>query len=155
MPFERILAVSWMHLDANGHMANTSYIAMAIDVRFMYYASQGLTPGEFARMRIGPVVRRDEVDYYREFHMFDKVRITLTLAGVADDASRFRIRNELYREDGQLAARITSLGGWFDLDARKLIAPPEKLANALRAIEKAEDFEVLKSSVRSAAPSGP
>jgi hypothetical protein len=30
----------------------------------------------------------------------------------------------------------------------KLIAPPEALANALRALDKAEDFEKLESSVR-------
>ena len=35
--------------------------------------------------------------------------------------------------DGDLAARITSLGGWLDLAARKLVAPPEPLAAALRA----------------------
>lgn len=148
MAFERTLSVSWMHLDGNGHMANTSYIAMVIDVRFMYYVTQGFTPADFARLRVGPVVRRDEVDYYRELRLFDKVRITHVLAGLAEDASRFRIRNEMYREDGQLAARVTSLAGWLDLDARKLIVPPEPIVRALRALERTDDFEVLPSSVR-------
>jgi acyl-CoA thioester hydrolase len=148
MAFERTFNVSWAHLDANAHMANTAYLDICVDVRFAYFASQGFAASEFARLRIGPVVRRDEVDYFRELHMLDPIRVTFLLAGISDDASRFRIRNEIYRADGQLAARVTSLGGWFDLNARKLVAPPEGLANALRSLEKAEDFETLESSVR-------
>ena len=138
----------WAHLDANAHMANTAYLDISVDVRMAYFASQGFAATEFARLRIGPVVRRDEVDYFRELHLVDPIRVTFMLAGISDDASRFRIRNEIYREDGQMAARVTSLGGWFDLAARKLIPPPELLANALRALDKTEDFEKLESSVR-------
>jgi len=74
--------------------------------------------------------------------------VTFLLAGISEDASRFKLRNEIYREDGQMAARITTLGGWFDLQARKLIAPPDALAEALRVLDKTEDFEKLESSVR-------
>jgi acyl-CoA thioester hydrolase len=148
MPFERNFHVAWAHLDANAHMANTAYMNVCIDVRMMYFSSQRFAASEFARLRLGPVVRRDEVDYYRELHLLDPIRVTLSLAGISDDASRFKLRNEIYREDGQLAARITSLGGWFDLNGRKLIAPPESLANAMRALDRTEDFETLESSVR-------
>jgi acyl-CoA thioester hydrolase len=148
MPFEKSFQVAWAHLDANGHMANTAYLDICVDVRFSYFSSQGFAPGEFARQRLGPVVRRDEVDYYRELHMLDTIRVTLAMSGLSEDASRFRLRNEIFRADGQLAARVTSHGGWLDLDARKLTAPPEGLANALRDLARTDDFEVLESSVR-------
>ena len=74
--------------------------------------------------------------------------VTFTFAGLSDDASRFRIRNEISRDDGQLAARLTSLGGWFDLNLRKLVAPPEALVDALRALDRSDDFEKLESSLR-------
>jgi acyl-CoA thioester hydrolase len=148
MPFERAFQVSWAHLDANGHMANTAYINVCIDVRMMYFDSQGFAAAEFARRRIGPVVRRDEVDYFKELGLLEPIRVTFTLAGISDDASRFRMRNEIYRDDGKLAARVTSLCGWLDLGARKLVAPPEELAAALRALDRSEDFETLESSVR-------
>ena len=147
-PFEKTIEISWAHLDANGHMANTSYILIAIDTRFAYFTSRGFTAKEFSTRRIGPVVRRDEIDYYRELHFQERVKVNLLLAGLAADASRFRIRNEVYREDGQLAARITSLGGWFDLNERKLVAPPDALADALRGLARTQDFEALDSSVR-------
>ena len=148
MAFERTFHVGWIHLDSVGHMANTAYMDMAVDVRFMYFESCGFSPAEFRKAAIGPVVRRDEVDYHRELHLLEKVRVTFMIGGLSDDASRFRIVNEFRREDGELCARLASLGGWLDLKARKLVAPPEKLAQALRALEHAEGFEVLDSSVR-------
>ena len=151
MTFEKPFHVSWAELDANGHMANTAYLGLVIDIRFMYFAERGFPPSEFNRLRIGPVVRRDEVDYYRELHLLQNIRVNFLCSGLSDDASRFRIVNEIRREDGELAARVTSLGGWFDLNARKLVAPPEKLAEAMRSLDRTPDFATLDSSVRAKA----
>lgn len=148
MAYEESFQVSWAHLDGNGHMANTSYMLIAIDCRFHYFATRGVTPAEFAKWRIGPVVRRDEVDYYRELQLLQPARVRLLVGGLSEDASRVRIVNEIVRGDGELAARITTLNGWLDLAARKLVAPPAPLADALRALEHTADFEVLPSSVR-------
>jgi acyl-CoA thioester hydrolase len=148
MSYEFNTHVSWSELDANGHMANTAYLDVVVDARFSYFTSKGFAPSEFAKLRIGPVVRRDEVDYFKELHMLQPVKVNFTLAGISGDASRFRIRNEIFRGDGELAARVTSLGGWFDLNARKLVAPPDLLAEALRSLERTADFETLESSVR-------
>ena len=148
MAFERTFMVAWEHLDTIGHMANTAYLDLAVNARFLYFESQGFPPAEFAKAGIGPVVRRDEVDYYRELRMLQPVRVNLLIGGLSDDASRFRLVNEFRRDDGELCARLTSQGGWLDLKARRLVAPPEKLAQALQALERAEGFEVLDSSVK-------
>ncbi|MGE0357989.1 MAG: acyl-CoA thioesterase [Burkholderiales bacterium] len=148
MAFEESFAVAWSHLDGNGHMANTAYMLIAIDCRFHYFASRGVAPADFARWRIGPAVRHDELDYYREMHFMQQARVNLAISGLAPDASRFRLVNEIRRPDGELAARVTSLGGWLDLEARKLVAPPAPLAEALRELEQLPGFEVLPSSVR-------
>jgi acyl-CoA thioester hydrolase len=148
MPFEKQFVVAWSHLDANGHMANTAYLDVVVDVRFMYFTQCGFPPSEFAKRRFGPVVRRDEVDYFKELRMHQVMTVDLQLSGISDDASRFKLRNSIRREDGELAATITTLGGWIDLAARKLIAPPEELAAALRALDRTADFTPLESSVR-------
>jgi len=146
--FEKQFHVAWAHLDANGHMANTAYLDIVVDVRFMYFESCGFGPAEFRKHAIGPVVRRDEVDYLKELHLLEAFKVTLAIAGLAEDGSRFKLRNEIIRADNQVAARITTLGGWFDLKARKLVAPPEVLAASVRNLSRTEDYEVLKSSVR-------
>ena len=58
------------------------------------------------------------------------------------------IRNEFHRADGKLAARVTSTGGWLDLAGRKLFVPPPGLADALRGLDRTDDFEVLETSVK-------
>ena len=148
MSFERTLQVAWAHLDANGHMANTAYLDIVVDVRFMYFTERGFPPAEFQRLGIGPVVRRDEVDYYRELRLMQKVAVNMQIAGLSDDVSKFKLRHEIRREDGELAARVTTLAGIFDLKSRKLIVPPQGLADALRALDRSEDFETLESSVK-------
>ena len=151
MSFEQTFKVSWAHLDAMGHMANTAYLDLAVDTRFAYFESQGFSSAEFRRLGFGPVVRRDEVDYYRELHMMQSIRITLMLGGIAPDASRFRLVNEFWRDDGALSARLASTGDWLDMKARKLVAPPEKLAAVLHALDRTEDFTALESSVKAPA----
>lgn len=148
MAFEKTLHVSWNHLDANGHMANTAYLDMAVDVRFLYFTSCGFSPAEFLASGIGPVLRRDEVDYFRELRMLQPVRVNLLLAGLSEDASRFRLVNEFRRGDGELCARLSSQGGWLDIKARKLVAPPEKLRDSLLGLERAEGYQQLESSIR-------
>jgi acyl-CoA thioester hydrolase len=54
---------------------------------------------------------KDEVACYKEVRLLQPLRITLMLAGLAEDGSRFSIRNEIWREDGKLMARVTSTGG--------------------------------------------
>lgn len=150
MAWQETIHVSWAHLDGNAHMANTAFMAVAIDCRFHYFATRGVTPAEFAKWRIGPVVRRDEVDYFRELQLLQPATVSLLVGGLAPDGSRFRLVNEIRRADGELAARVTSLGGWLDLGARRLVAPPVPLAAALRDLERTPDYADLESSVRKA-----
>jgi acyl-CoA thioester hydrolase len=148
MPFEKTFHVRWGDLDSNAHMANTAYLDMCVDVRMMFFAENGFPLREFERVRIGPVVLRDEIDYYRELRLLEPVRVTLALGGISEDASRFRLRNEFFREDGSLAARVTTLGGWLDLAARRLAVPPDSLAGVLRTLPRADEFEDFPWLVR-------
>lgn len=137
----------WADMDANAHMANVAYLSKCVDARMSYFKQNGFPVTEFARRRIGPVVRRDELDYFREVALLEPITVTLRLAGISADGSRFRLVNEILAGDGKLAARIRSEGGWLDLAARRLIAPPADLLAALAAMPHAAEFEQLPSSV--------
>jgi acyl-CoA thioester hydrolase len=103
---------------------------------------------EVLRLRIGPVVMKDEVEYFKEVGLQQQIQVNYALAGHSDDGSRFLLRHEIFRADGKLAARVTSAGGWLDLAARKLIAPPPALLGVMNLLEKTSDFAVLPSSIR-------
>jgi acyl-CoA thioester hydrolase len=140
--FEKTFQAGWGDMDFNAHMRNTAYLDKSVDARFMFFAANGLPMSEFLRMKIGPVVVKDEIEYFKEFHLLDEMRVTLSLAGMSQDGSRIKVRNEFFKGD-KLAARVTSSLGWIDLSQRKFVVPPENLVAVLRNIERAEDFEVL------------
>ena len=147
MPARTFLA-GWGDMDFNSHMRNTAYLDKSADMRMLFFAEQGFSADTFAQRRFGPVVRKDEIDYYREFGLLEEVHADLSLAGLSDDGSRVRLRNQFHRADGQLAARVTSLGGWLDLNQRKLIAPPMELLAAMRTLPRTEDYQDLPSSLK-------
>jgi acyl-CoA thioester hydrolase len=146
--FERKFQVGWRDIDPNGHVANMVYLEYAVDTRIAFFASQAFSPQEFSRLRFGPVIKSDFVEYFREVIMLDEIRVTMENGGHSEDGSRFRVVNNFYKTSGELAARVTSIGGWLNLNERKLMEPPEGLKNAWLALVRTDDFEELKSSLR-------
>lgn len=149
--YEKTLYAGWADMDFNAHMKNTAYLDKAADVRQMFLIDNGFPVEEFLRLRIGPVVMKDEVEYFKEVGLQQQIRVTYALAGHAADGSRFLLRHEIFRPDGKLAARVTSAGGWLDLNGRRLVAPPPALLSAMNSLEKTGDFVVLPSSIRARA----
>lgn len=68
--------------------------------------------------------------------------------GLAPDCSRFRIVNCVYKDDGVMSARVSTVGGWLDFTQRKLVEPPEIIKNALIGLQRTEDFEEFRSSLK-------
>lgn len=146
--YEKLFIAGWGDMDFNSHMRNTAYLDKSADIRMMYFSENGFSMAEFMRLRIGPVIMKDEVEYFREVPLLEPLKVTLSQAGLAEDGSRFLIRNEIYRSDGKLAARVTSAGGWLDLANRKLVLPPEALFKAMQSLPRTDDFQVLESSIK-------
>jgi acyl-CoA thioester hydrolase len=138
--YSKILYAGWSDMDFNSHMRNTAYLDKSADVRQMFLMEHGFPVEEFVRLKIGPVVMKDEVEYFREVGLQQQITVTYMLAGQADDGSRFLLRHEIFRPDGKLSARVSSAGGWLDLNERRLIAPPPATSSScLRASRRAPE----------------
>ena len=146
--FSRDFQVGWRDVDPNGHVANMAYLGYAVDTRVGYFASCGFAPTEFQKQMVGPVIKSDYAEYFREVLMLENIRVTNENGGHSEDGSRFRVVNNIYKADGVLACRVVSIGGWLSLRTRKLIEPPEVLKNAWMNLPRTEDFEELRSSVK-------
>ena len=146
--YSKILLASWADMDFNSHMRNTAFLDKSADVRLMYFSENGFPASEFSRLRLGPVIMKEEVEYRKEVSLLQEIAVTLAIAGHSEDGSRFVLRNEFRRPDGTLCARVTSSGGWLNLTARKLVSPPAALHNAMKSLQRTSDFVVLPSSVR-------
>ena len=146
--YTKTLYAGWGDMDFNSHMRNTAYLDKTADVRQMFLIENGFPVEEFLRLRLGPVVMKDEVEYFKEVRLQQEITVTYALAGHALDGSRFLLRHEIFRPDGELSARVTSAGGWLNLDERKLVVPPPSLLSAMNLLEKTSDFIVLPSSIK-------
>lgn len=146
--YTKKLYAGWADIDFNSHMRNTAYLDKTADVRQMFLIEHGFPVEEFLRLGIGPVVMKDEIEYFKEVRLQQVITVTYMLAGQALDGSRFLLRHEILRPDAQLCAGVTSAGGWLNLAERKLVAPPPQLLAVMNLIEKTNDFIVLPSSIK-------
>lgn len=138
----------WGEMDFNAHMANTAYLDLSADARFLFFEANGFRASDFERERIGPVVLRDTIEYRAEIRLQEEFTVTLELAGLSDDGSRFRLRNTFEKSDRRMAAIVTTDAGWLSLETRRLVVPPPDLLSAMNLLSRTGDFEVLPSSVK-------
>lgn len=146
--YKKTLQAGWGDMDFNAHMANTAYLDKAADVRMMFFSEHGFPMSEFIHLKVGPVVQKDEIEYFREVNLLEQITITFESAGQSEDGSRFLLRNEFFRADGKLIARVTSTGGWLDLAQRKLVPAPPALLEAMRMLSQTSDFQQLSSNIK-------
>jgi acyl-CoA thioester hydrolase len=146
--FECHFEVRWADLDGNRHVRNTAFSEYATHTRFRLLAAHGFDQARLAQLRFGPVMMREEIRYRREVLFGDAVVVTVRCAGLSADGSHWRVHQDVLRPDGKEAVVLTIQGGWMDLDARRLVAPPEELAAVLGSLPRTRDYEALPSLLR-------
>ena len=139
----------WGTMDFNGHMANTAYLNLAADIRMAFFAEHGFPPSEFRKLALGPVIRKEELEYFREVGLHDSVTVTYAVLAMSADGARFVVENEIWSAGGERAATVRSTGGWLDLRARKLVAPPPALLAAFAEVPRAPGFVELQPHSKS------
>jgi acyl-CoA thioester hydrolase len=146
--YKKKFLAGWSDMDANAHMKNTAYLDKTADVRQLFLKDHGFPAEEFVRLGLGPVMMKDEVEYFKEVRLLEEISVDYALAGSSLDGSRFLLRHQIFRQDGKLAARVTSTGGYLSLAERRLIAPPPALFSAMESLDRTADFVVLPSSIK-------
>ena len=145
--FKQLYRIGWGDMDMNGHMRNAAYLDAASNVRMMFFKSQNITAQDFARLGVGPIALKDVLEYRRELFMLEEVMIALEAAGLSEDGSRFRLRNSFFRQDGKLAATLTTDGAWLDLQERRITRPPQEIFMAIQVLTRTVDFTELAPGV--------
>ena len=133
----------WGEIDSNGHMRNVAYLDISANSRMEFFNANGYTLTEFFGAGLGPVVRKDEMEYKREVRLAENLTGTNDRAVMGEDNTRFIFRNQFIKANGKLACRISSLVAFFDLTTRKMIAPPENLMKAILSLPRSEDFGTI------------
>ena len=121
-------------MDPNGHMRHSAYADYAADQRVVVLAGWGYNVAQFAKLRLGPILFREETKFLKEIHIGEEIRVDGRLASINEDGSRWSIVHTIYKADGRVAATVTVDGAWLDLDRRKLTVPPTGLVEALATL---------------------
>ena len=59
----------WADMDPNGHMRHSAYADYAADQRLVLLADWGYDIKEFAKLRLGPILFREETKFIKEIHI--------------------------------------------------------------------------------------
>ncbi|HVI47237.1 MAG TPA: thioesterase family protein [Chitinophaga sp.] len=132
--------VLWSQIDANMHLRHSAYADFAAQARLALLDHVGLEASVFARLKVGPILFREELQYLREISPNDRVQVTCELTKCRTDGSRWSIRHEIYRGDGTKSAIVIVDGAWIDVLKRKLTTLPDELQTNFKAIPRSSDF---------------
>ncbi len=136
--------VRWGDLDVNRHLANSSYFDFFTDTRIRFLNTQGVTQEVFAEHQVGPVILNENIHYFREIKGGEQVYVDLECGGISENGTFFIFKQHMYNAKGEISAYLELLAAWFSIASRKLIAPPELIAAAVRAVPQSADFRSIK-----------
>ena len=133
--------VLWSMVDANTHLRHSAYADFAAHARLEILPTLGFTASIMEKLKLGPVLFREELFYIREVMPGDTIKVTCELTKCRSDGSRWSFEQKLYRGDGVLAALINVDGAWINVETRKLTGLPPEWALKFMEIPKSENFQ--------------
>ncbi len=135
MTFSVPVTVRGYELDTQGHLNQAMYLQYAEHARWELLRAAGLSQDKLLADGVGPVALETTVKFRRELRGGDEVEVTCRFE--FGEGRTFRLRQEIVKLDGTLAAEVTGLGGLLDLASRKLVADP---AGRLRGLAERADM---------------
>ncbi len=135
--------IRWSDVDANRHLANSAYVNFMSHTRMSFLTEMGLSHLHLKDFNLGPVVFYEHIYYFREVLAGPPVKVSLQLAGMAEDGRFFEFHHDIYDHKGTHMAHCEMMGAWIDLKTRKITGLPEELRNKFERVERPEDFKVL------------
>jgi len=116
-------------LDSLGHVNNAKYLEYMEWARFEWISLAGFTWEELSRRQILPVVVNLNMNYRRELRLMERIKIVSTAGQIGKKS--FVLHQEIYKENGELAADADFTMVMMDAKERRAVAVPEDLAAEL------------------------
>ena len=143
-PFIKKFDVRWSDLDANRHVANSAYLNLMSHTRMAFLMRHGLGHTDMVKLNIGLVVFHEHIHYFREVLPGQSVIVTLQLKGLSRDGKFFDFEHNMYAEDGTHHANTELMGGFINLETRKLTHLSEDvIGRVFGDLERTDDFRWL------------
>ncbi len=143
-PFIKEFEIRWNDLDANMHLANTSFMAYMVHTRMAFLEQYKIGTEAFGKHNMGPVIFYEHIYYFKEARPNEKLQVSLALGGMSEDGMFFLFKHNFYNAKGKNIATCNALGGWIDRTTRSLRPPPAELVETFKNIApRTENFKWL------------
>lgn len=139
-PFKQTFQVIWADLDPNAHMRHTAYNDYAAQVRVGLFDFLQMPLNELVASGYGPVLFHEDTTFRREVFMNEQITVDCAALAFRQDLKVWKFRQQVWKQNEELACIIIATGAFMDLRQRKVVVPPEKIIAMLERIPKTEDF---------------
>lgn len=146
--------VRWSDIDANRHLANSSYVEYCAQTRMAFMTKHKMGLKELNRWGIGPVILHERYSFFKEIYMDQEVIVSLEIDGFSEDGSIYQFLHKFYLPDGTHCATAEAFGVWIDMMLRKSTTPPDDILEVMQQF-KSENTKVFTKEDIKALPFRP
>lgn len=122
--YKKVIEVRWADCDANKHMRHTAYSDMCAHTRISFLQSIGMDDAWSKQSDLSPVMFKEQTEYFAEMFMGEEATITVELGAATGSEKSVCWVNNLYKQDGTLAAKHQVVVGWMNMTQRKIAQLP-------------------------------
>ncbi len=121
MIYEYELLIREHHLDSYGHVNNATYLALYEEARWEAITANGYGYKKVHETGLGPVILEINLKFFKELKLREKIRITLEV--VSYENKICMLKQQMLRENNEVASEAMLTTSFFDLKNRKIILP--------------------------------
>ncbi|MEH6450932.1 MAG: acyl-CoA thioesterase [Oleispira sp.] len=122
--YKKVIEVRWADCDANKHMRHSAYSDMCAHTRISFLRSIGMDDAWSKQSDLSPVMFKEQTEYFAEMFMGEEVTITVELGAATGSEKSVCWVNNLYKQDGSLAAKHQVVVGWMNMTQRRIAQLP-------------------------------
>ena len=113
------------HVDRNGHVSEVGYLTVANFAYWKICDQVGLLK-LYNQYKISGIVFDTHMEFKKEVFEGEEVKINLRFT-ITKDIRKIVRRLDIYDRENRLVVKITSNGGFLDLEKRKIVEPPKQI----------------------------
>ena len=113
------------HTDKNGHVSEAGYLTVA-NIAYWKICEQVGLLNLYNKYKISGIVFDTYMEFKKEVFEGEEVMINL-IFNISNDTRKIVRRLDIYNRESRLVVKITSNGGFLDLEKRKIVEPPKQI----------------------------
>ncbi len=140
--------VRWSDIDANRHLANSSYMHYCAQTRMSFMSKHRMGLKELNRWGIGSAVLHERLSFFKEIYMDQTVYVSLEIDGFSEDGSIYQFLHKFYLEDGTHCATAEAFGVWIDMMLRKSTTPPDDILEVMKEFQSPDHKVFTREDIK-------